>query len=336
MSTVDIKVNNSQKCPACKFGDFKIIYELPYGKVVSCKDCDLAFTIFTDIETFREANKTWSNPEQIKSAIYALPIARENVKYRMNLINKFSKGKKLIEFGPNTGEFIYEAHKNGYDITAVDHCFAILMLNKIQNLKYLNADANLSNINEKYDVVVACHILEHMEDPQAFILKSKQILNTNGILFIEVPNYDSFTRKVEGKEWHLFYEYHITHFSSTSLTDLLKKQGFKIRFVKTLQSPECFISNVYLLLRHSLWTLVKKILPVKEIELQKRNYNILESENHFVESLQEEKKILNSFRGRIYRLEIRVKKIFCSVFFPFAWLISKFNKGDILVVIAEI
>ncbi len=335
MDKLTTKIIHTQKCPACKSCVNRFIYKLNYGEVVKCEICDLVYTQFNNIETFRNANKTWSNTDSIKSALYSLPITRNNMKYRVDLINRFSNGKRLIEFGSNTGEFLYEAYNSGYDLTAVDHCFAILMLNKTPGLKYIIADASLSSINEKYDVVVACHILEHMESPEVFILKSKQILNSNGILFLEVPNYDSFTRRIEGKRWHMFYEYHISHFTTSSLISLLEKNGFKIKFVRTLQPSEYFINKTYSFLKHSLWSLIKKTLPINKITIQERNNNSFNDNDSFINSLEEEKRILNSLRGRMYRLEIKIRKFISLIFAPFSWIINIFQKGEVLAIIAE-
>ena len=43
---------------------------------------------------------------------------RMEARKRLNLLLKFSAGKNLIEFDPNTGEFLYVADKAGFDVTS--------------------------------------------------------------------------------------------------------------------------------------------------------------------------------------------------------------------------
>ena len=323
----------SRNCPVCKSSLLSHVYKLEYGDVMLCQKCFVAFTQFANINTFYKANKVWNSQERIKSQIYMLPESRNEAKKRLKLLLKFNPGKKLIEFGPNTGEFLYVAGKAGFDITCVDHCSAVLSLNKSGNLKFIDSEATKATLNEKYDVVAAFHLLEHLEKPALFIKQIKDLLNPRGILFLEVPNYSSRNRKKQKEKWNLFFEYHYMHFDAISIKNLLESCGFKIIYSRTLQPVNYLFAPIYLPIRHCLWSNLKKMLGNNN--QNKINNGVSDYQNKSEQlSPKDELKIDKSIKSKLFRLEIKANKFFSLPLYPFAWWVSNKKQGDILQIIA--
>jgi 2-polyprenyl-3-methyl-5-hydroxy-6-metoxy-1,4-benzoquinol methylase len=93
---------------------------------------------------------------------------------------------------------------------------------------------NINFNNQRFDLITIFHVLEHVKDPENYIKKIHDLLNKNGRLIIEVPNFNSWTRKLTGQYWlALDLDYHLTFFTPRSLRQLLKKYGFKIKSVRT-------------------------------------------------------------------------------------------------------
>jgi SAM-dependent methyltransferase len=55
--------------------------------------------------------------------------------------------------------------------------------------------------NQKYDVVYAAHIIEHLADPIAFLRKIDSILKPGGMCVLEVPNEDCLGARIFGADW---------------------------------------------------------------------------------------------------------------------------------------
>jgi len=69
---------------------------------------------------------------------------------------------------------------------------------------------------------------------EEYLMSIRSLLNDNGKLIIEVPNYSSWTRKLTNKYWlGLDLKYHRTFFSTHTLTNLLKKNNFNVKLVHT-------------------------------------------------------------------------------------------------------
>ncbi|NHW78509.1 methyltransferase domain-containing protein, partial [Escherichia coli] len=68
------------------------------------------------------------------------------------------------------------------------------------------------------------HVLEHLVDCRKILSNIKNLLTTDGIFFIEVPNCD----QLESLEHSIFTQPHLHHFTKSSLQILLEDLDFKI------------------------------------------------------------------------------------------------------------
>lgn len=92
--------------------------------------------------------------------------------------------------------------------------------------------SRIKEINKKYDLVVLCHILEHVPNPQKLLKDSLNACNDNGFVYIEVPDEASLygtrprlnTVMKERGAWHE----HINYFDPTSLSMLILNSDGKI------------------------------------------------------------------------------------------------------------
>ena len=80
-------------------------------------------------------------------------------------------------------------------------------------------------ISQKYDLATCIQTLEHLINPQKFFIKVKSILNTNGYLFIEVPDSD-FPRYDQLPDYYVFD--HLFHFTEKNLSTCLKIMVLKL------------------------------------------------------------------------------------------------------------
>ncbi|MEW5895429.1 MAG: class I SAM-dependent methyltransferase [Candidatus Omnitrophota bacterium] len=87
---------------------------------------------------------------------------------------------------------------------------------------------------EKYRAISCISVLEHLIEPRACLKKMGDLLDDEGILFIEIP--DSLTPKAQIAEF--FYFEHISHFTKRTLEIMLNQCGFAaIEFDANLSVP---------------------------------------------------------------------------------------------------
>jgi len=83
-----------------------------------------------------------------------------------------------------------------------------------------------------FDIVTMWHVLEHVAEPERYIEKIGRLLKPGGKIIIEVPNFDSWSRRFTGSYWlGLDPSYHITYFTPVSLARLLENYGFKTKVI---------------------------------------------------------------------------------------------------------
>jgi len=137
----------------------------------------------------------------------------ENMK-TINEVNRFRKFNidnykdiKYLELGSGVGFNLINSLKNGYNIIGVepgntfgfegryDLCLELMKVNNIENPedKIVNAIAeNLPFNNEVFDFIFSIAVLEHVSSIEKSIKEANRVLKKNGIIYMNVPNYNSF------------------------------------------------------------------------------------------------------------------------------------------------
>lgn len=82
---------------------------------------------------------------------------------------------------------------------------------------------------QKFDLITAWHVIEHIADPNKFISKIKSLLTRNGYAIISTPNLDGFGFRLFNGNWfHLDAPRHLVLFNNESLKKMIIKLGFSV------------------------------------------------------------------------------------------------------------
>ena len=112
---------------------------------------------------------------------------------------------------------------------------------------------NLENYNEKFDVIILRHVIEHTRFPEEMLRKIHNLLSKEGIFYLALPNagIDDIKKPLRTS----FYRpSHISYFHEGNVQRLFKKVGFKdiakkhtqeITFVLQKSEPEIVNENYY-------------------------------------------------------------------------------------------
>lgn len=147
-------------------------------------------------------------------------------------------GKSILDIGSGRGFMLYYLKKYfGYQ-TAIGTQIsrpAVEFSRKRLGLEIYDKDLlDLPVESERYDVVTMWHVLEHLKEPEQYVRRIAQILKPDGKIMIEVPNYNSWTRKWTKQYWlGLDLDYHLHFFTHETLGNLLRKHGFKVKKTHT-------------------------------------------------------------------------------------------------------
>jgi 2-polyprenyl-3-methyl-5-hydroxy-6-metoxy-1,4-benzoquinol methylase len=112
---------------------------------------------------------------------------------------------------------------------------------------YHNIDLRTGEIadlgNEKpMDVITMWHYLEHDYQPQQHLNQLLQYAHAQTRLIIEVPNFDSYTRKKFGKHWSGYHTpRHTALYSPNNMELMLKNSGWQVEEILTYGT--CYYSK---------------------------------------------------------------------------------------------
>ena len=150
-------------------------------------------------------------------------------------------------------------------------------------------------------------ILEHIPEPEDYIERIAGLIDDDGLLLIEIPNFNSWSRILAKNRWlAMDPKHHITFFTPDSLRTLLEKYNFKIGKMRTFS------------LEYSTFTSVQSMINL-----------ITGTSNYFFEWLQK----------KDFNLKIILHALLFAVLFPVCFLVNLalyFSKrGEVINVIVE-
>ncbi len=221
----------------CQCGESEYSYLLKGKKfsVLSCNTCKLART-----HPFPKPDYSEKDVErEIKKDETADSHARKFAIEAINQILSFKKSGRLLDIGAGRGMLVNVASEKGFEAKGIeinknDSEYA----RKILKANVTTEDVFKANMDEKYDVIVMNHVLEHIENPIDLLKRAKFLLKEDGIILIGLPNVASAWRVIQGESWYPYqHTQHIWHFSPKTLKHALIKAGFKVKKI-TITSVE--------------------------------------------------------------------------------------------------
>ncbi len=151
----------------------------------------------------------------------------------------------LVEIGCGTGAVVKECKRLALarDFIAIDFSSAALgyLSGTDPTIPTHQADitSDAFHLNDPVDVIVCSHVVEHLEEPDAFLKALHNRINFR-FAIIEVPLEDLFGHRWrwQGKDRKQNAAGHVQFFTSKSFETLLARNGFRIldsrRYVPTL------------------------------------------------------------------------------------------------------
>lgn len=148
---------------------------------------------------------------------------------------------KILELGCSTGELLSEFARRGWDACGVD-----LSAGAIEAARRRDPEINVFHGTQArflegddprtFDLIAACHVIEHVADLDEFVGDCRQLCAPGGFLVLFVPNWGSWARKLLGDCWPDFMPEHVQYFNPASARAMLERHGFTIRHIRTAGS----------------------------------------------------------------------------------------------------
>jgi 2-polyprenyl-3-methyl-5-hydroxy-6-metoxy-1,4-benzoquinol methylase len=241
------QVNN---CPLCGHGQASVFDRRDFRgyEVVNvlCKNCGLVYQTPrmtpAELESFyqekyREIYQGSQGPNE-----QDLMIQNARAKYMVSLIEEMGieEISRYVDIGSSAG-LLMEAVQNAYQcfVVGIEPGAAYRKYAEERGLKiYTDLNQLFEKEHQKFDLVSMIHVLEHIPHPVDYVMHLRSdLLNRNARLLIEVPNLYAHD---------CFEVAHLSSFSEATLTQVLKKAGYRILYIERHGFPRSRLIPLYI------------------------------------------------------------------------------------------
>lgn len=252
----------SAECPLCQ-GETSTLFSVPCDwrkpmssvkgyKVNWCEHCDYGqvwqrpdqteIKMFYDVDYYTHGAVVTQDKSQKKEIFLD--------KLRVHLAWRFDKGEELrpgsivplirsnksdfsiCEIGCGKGNNLSKFDSEGFSVFGVepDPISRAIAKESFENVFDGTAEELPEDIlNEKYDVILMSHVLEHCRDVNTSVSNIKRIISDGGVLVVETPNCSAYGFVNYRGEWPWSdLPRHLNFFTPSSLKSVLDKHGFRI------------------------------------------------------------------------------------------------------------
>ncbi|MFH1149475.1 MAG: class I SAM-dependent methyltransferase [Actinomycetota bacterium] len=197
-------------------------------KAVLCHDCGLIFTNprmeTSDVE--RKYRELAAMPSFRARARSSPPLDWSQRSERTKALLSRARslqGASVLDYGGSGGHNLSAFLDFG-------PCYLLdyVRLDILEGAQYLGRDLDDIEMGLSFDVILACHVLEHDPDPVGLLRRMAEHLSSRGLIYIEVP-LGAF------HEWRVLAEplTHVNFFSERSAQSLAERVGLEVVYVST-------------------------------------------------------------------------------------------------------
>lgn len=226
-------------CPTCGSTDAAHELDKDHMQLVRCRACDLVYVS----PTFDEAHyKTVYSSQEYQDIVRDLGIESHAYRVqrfgreRVRLMQPFvTAAPRYLDVGCSTGFVVEAARDAGWAATGIDLNPSAIEFGRSRGLDLKSVALEEAGFAANtFDAVSLFDVLEHLLDPLATLRACARLLKAGGIVFLYVPNYDSASRLLMGKDAHFIWPtHHLNYYTPSTILDLMRREGLDVVYVAT-------------------------------------------------------------------------------------------------------
>ena len=154
------------------------------------------------------------------------------------LEKKIMAGKEgppaILDVGCATGALLAFFQERGWQVAGVEISPSAEYAQARLGQKISRMDLQNSHFSdESFDLVHASHLIEHLNNPQAFLSEVWRILRPDAYFMLTTPNIDGVQARMFKSRWRSAIFDHLYLFSARTLKAMLRESGFSIEGIYT-------------------------------------------------------------------------------------------------------
>jgi 2-polyprenyl-3-methyl-5-hydroxy-6-metoxy-1,4-benzoquinol methylase len=229
-----------RRCPTCGGAEARHELDKDHMRLVRCASCDLVYVS----PTFDEAHykKVYASQEYqeivrdlgISSHAYRVErFGRERVALMAPHLN--AARPRYLDVGCSTGFVVEAARDAGWQAIGTDLNPSAVEYGQSRGLDVRTVAVEDAGFDDgAFDAVSLFDVLEHLLNPLRTLRACTRLLRPGGIVFLYVPNYDSASRLLMGKDAHFIWPtHHLNYYTPATIRDLMAREGLDTVFLAT-------------------------------------------------------------------------------------------------------
>ncbi|MEJ5309054.1 MAG: class I SAM-dependent methyltransferase [Anaerolineae bacterium] len=227
-STLDRKKRADWNAYACTNGGYG-----HHGPIVMCKRCGFVYA-----DPRPQSTEVLDIYEAVQDPLYVEEREGRVLTFEHHLrpLERFTgpaNGRHLLDVGAHTGVFVDIASRHGWDAWGVEPSTWAVEQARAQGLQmHLGTLENAGFPADYFSVVTMWDVIEHVPDPFATLQAAWRVLEPEGLLVVHTMDIDSLFSRLMGRRWPWYMEMHLFYFSRRTLTAMLNKAGFQVRWMR--------------------------------------------------------------------------------------------------------
>ena len=196
---------------------------LPGGSLWRCADCGFAFRDpLLPMSKYEELYRTGS------SDVWEQGSERKDFELVREYLTADTTAATVLEIGCYTGALLRSLPKrlrlHGVEI---NEAAARIAAGRGVDIVAGSA-AELAGLSAKFDAIIACDVIEHLENPLAFLQLLRSRLTPRGRLLITTGNSDAWLWKMLGARfWYCYFPEHISFIGTRWLHSMPERAGLR-------------------------------------------------------------------------------------------------------------
>jgi 2-polyprenyl-3-methyl-5-hydroxy-6-metoxy-1,4-benzoquinol methylase len=224
-------------CPLCGGESHNPLFVKRGYTIVRCTDCSLVFSnpqVREEVvlDEYREggSNDLWVD---VLTSPRQLELDREKFAEILDELEPHRGDGRLLDVGTSIGLFLQLAGERGWRGLGTEFGRRALAHAR-DELGVEVVDTAIGQLDDEYDVVTVLSVLEHVNDPRAFLREISRLLKPGGATYLIVPNVESLACRVLHERAATFDgRNHLLYFSARTLRDMLEREGFDVLATRT-------------------------------------------------------------------------------------------------------
>lgn len=225
-----------KKCYLCSSTKSKPVSHFFGINYLMCQNCN---HVYTDKRVSDNVlTKFYAENEDYFKTVYTntriLRLREQIFRPKIKHVKRYSKGKKWLDIGSGDGAAVVAAKSEGFDVLGIEISDSSRRFAKKYRKIELYGKPLLEyakSTKPKWDIISFFGVLEHLPDPVEHLGLSNRLLKKDGIIVLELPNYNSLSTQVQNVskliDRHLVPYAHIMMFTLKSAKFILNKTGFR-------------------------------------------------------------------------------------------------------------